>query len=156
MKNFATLGIVFFILCVTGFSQESNPAIPMFTSLFSFAGLNGAMPNSGPMIQATDGNFYGVTQSGGAYNSGEVFQLTPAGELNVFYSFCSEANCEDGGTPLSGLLQAQGADLYGTTTTGGSHGCGTLYQLTLSGTLTVIHNFCSNSNDVFNVQCLGH
>lgn len=151
MKKLATLGTIFFTLCAVGFSQ--TPASPVFNSLVSFGGLNGALPTSGPMIQATDGNFYGVTQSGGANNAGEVFQLTPTGELNVFYSFCSEAACEDGGTPLTGVIQSlYDGNLYGTTTTGGSHGCGTLYQLMLNGALTVVHNFCGNPSDVFKVQ----
>jgi len=36
-----------------------------------------------PLVQGTDRNFYGTTPWGGAYNSGTVFKITPAGTLDV-------------------------------------------------------------------------
>src|ERR1700678_279402 len=34
------------------------------------------------VIQATDGNFYGTTFAGGAHDKGQVFRMTPGGELS--------------------------------------------------------------------------
>jgi uncharacterized repeat protein (TIGR03803 family) len=124
----------------------------IFANLLDFDGADGSAPSAGALIQATDGNLYGTTQSGGANGAGEVYQVMPTGEVNVFYSFCSEANCADGGTPLSGVLQAHDGNLYGTTTTGGANNCGTFYQVSLAGTFTVLHSFCEVAEDVFNAQ----
>ena len=41
------------------------------------------------MIQATDGNFYGTTVSGGSLFNGTVFQLTPAGVRPFWRLFCT-------------------------------------------------------------------
>ena len=48
--------------------------------------LNGANP-SAALVQATDGNFYGTTSTGGDYSGGTVFKITPAGVLTTMYSF---------------------------------------------------------------------
>lgn len=52
------------------------------TVLYKFCSLtncdDGAFP-SGPVAQAADGNFYGTTIGGGAYNDGSVFRITTAG-----------------------------------------------------------------------------
>jgi uncharacterized repeat protein (TIGR03803 family) len=44
------------------------------TTLHNFGGSDGAGPY-GALIQASDGNFYGTTFGGGAYNGGTVFRL---------------------------------------------------------------------------------
>ena len=44
------------------------------TTLYSFAGSDGAQPYAG-LVQGSDGNFYGTTAGGGAYNVGTVFRL---------------------------------------------------------------------------------
>ena len=43
----------------------------------------------GSLIQASDGNFYGTTGSGGGpSNEGTFFKLTPGGVLTVLFDFC--------------------------------------------------------------------
>jgi len=44
------------------------------TTLYRFDGSDGKWPIAG-LVQATDGNFYGTTYTGGAYNFGTVFEL---------------------------------------------------------------------------------
>ena len=44
------------------------------TSLYSFAGSDGANPDAG-LVQGSDGNYYGTTYYGGANNVGTVFRL---------------------------------------------------------------------------------
>jgi uncharacterized repeat protein (TIGR03803 family) len=46
--------------------------------------------------------------------------------------------------PYVGLIQATDGNFYGTTSAGGAPGYGTLYQITPSGTLTVLHAFTYN------------
>jgi len=94
---------------------------------------DGAFP-FGPLLQATDGNFYGTTYSGGSDHTdctltpggcGSVFTITPAGVLTTLHSF----DLADGDRPEGGLLQATNGVLYGTTGWGGAWGDGTVFSL---------------------------
>ena len=122
------------------------------TTLHSFDGTDGAWPAG--LVQATDGNFYGTTTGGGASNNcffgcGTVFKITPSGTLTALYSFCSQSDCADGGWPQAALVQASDGNFYGTTSLGGSGncsgfygpGCGTVFKITPTGTLTTLHSF---------------
>ncbi len=109
---------------------------PALSTLYSFAGSDGRFPQAG-LIQASDGNFYGVTIEGGTNDDGTAFMITPTGTLTTLYSFCSQQNCSDGSGPYGGLAQVSNGTLYGTTYFGGSssncytEGCGTLFSLSL-------------------------
>jgi uncharacterized repeat protein (TIGR03803 family) len=119
--------------------------------LYSFCSLakcaDGSHPYAG-LIQATDGNFYGTTNRGGANDpyDGTVFRITPAGKLTTIYNFCSLPNCTDGLSPFAGLIQGTDGDLYGTTQGGGTNNNGTVFKITLGGALTTLYNFCSQPN----------
>lgn len=112
------------------------------TVIYSFAGgADGSYP-AAPLIQASDGNFYGTTQQGGTNDSsGTVFRLTLAGEESVLYSF--GASLQDANEPRGGLVQASDGNLYGTAG-GGEFGEGSVYRITTGGVETVIHSFCIN------------
>ncbi len=56
------------------------------TTLYSFSGADGNSPQA-PLVQGSDGNFYGTTEYGGANGRGTVFQVTPAGVLTTLVSF---------------------------------------------------------------------
>src|SRR5271170_7906045 len=56
---------------------------------FSFNGTNGSDPIAG-LVQAANGDFYGVTTSGGANDVGTVFKFTPNGGLTTLYSFSTD------------------------------------------------------------------
>ena len=104
--------------------------------LHRFTAPEGAKP-AAPLIQATDGNFYGTTAYGGS-GGGTVFKLTPSGTLTTLYSFTMGA---DGVWPTDALLQAADGNFYGTTSEGGAFGQGTVFKLTPDGTLTTLHSF---------------
>ena len=97
-----------------------------FTTLHSFDSTDGDAPR-GP-VQATDGNFYGTTNQGGAHGGGTVFKITPAGKLTTLYNFCSLSSCTDGEAPLAGLVQGTDGNFYGTATQGGANGGGTVFK----------------------------
>ena len=97
------------------------------------------------LIQATDGNLYGTTLAGGSHGHGTVFKITKSGVLTTLYSFCSQTGCADGEFPQTGLVQASNGNLYGETILGGAYGSGTIFELTLSGTLTTLYSACSQS-----------
>jgi uncharacterized repeat protein (TIGR03803 family) len=100
------------------------------------------------LIQASDGNFYGVTGQGGANNDGTVFKLTPSGILTTLHSF----DGTDGSSPAGSLVQGPNGKLYGITTLGGNTGafcnggsgtCGTVFEITMGGTFKTLHKFSS-------------
>jgi uncharacterized repeat protein (TIGR03803 family) len=117
-----------------------------FTNLITFNGTDGEFP-SASLIQGIDGNFYGTTSKGGAYNGGSVFKITPAGKLTTLYSFCPDpiANCPDGSNP-DGLVLATNGMFYGTTQYGGPNGSGSIFQMTEAGKLKTLYSFCSQAN----------
>ncbi len=49
--------------------------------------------------------------------------------------------------PSSPLIQGLDGNLYGTAEFGGAYGAGTFFQVTPSGTLTILYNFCFNDNN---------
>jgi len=118
-----------------------------FTIVYNFCSQANCTDGSfsyAPLVQGTDGNFYGTTAGGGAYNGGSVFKLTPQGELTTLYSFCEVQGCPDGTNIYGGLIQASNGDFYGVAEeggTGGGCGCGTVFKITKKGKLTTIHNF---------------
>jgi uncharacterized repeat protein (TIGR03803 family) len=124
------------------------------TTLYSFCAQTGCTDGANPaaaLVQATSGNLYGTTSAGGANGDGTVFEITPSGTLTTLYSFCSESGCPDGLSP-NGLVQATNGNLYGTTFQGGANdncpqytGCGTVFEITPTGTLTTVYSFCPKS-----------
>jgi len=97
-------------------------------------------------VQANDGNFYGTTFKGGGGNHlGTVFKITPSGTLTTLHSFAGS----DGANPEAALVRGRGSDghFYGTTVHGGSYGAGTVFKITLSGTLTTLHSFSGSEGE---------
>jgi uncharacterized repeat protein (TIGR03803 family) len=117
------------------------------TTLYAFCSLSKCTDGSGPfttLVQATNGNFYGTTESGGANGFGTVFEITSTGTLTTLYSFCSLTACADGEDPIGALVLATDGNFYGTTDRGGANGDGgTIFKITPSGTLTTLYSFCS-------------
>ena len=102
---------------------------------------DGGNPRAG-LVQASDGNLYGETLSGGANNYGSIFKISTSGTLTTVHSF----NSTDGTTPDGGLVQASDGTFYGTTLGGGANNYGTVFKMTPSGTLTQLYSFCSQAN----------
>ncbi len=112
--------------------------------LHSFGtGSDGSNP-AGSLIQASDGNLYGVTVSGGASGEGTVFEIALNGAESVLYSFGA---APDGNEPLGSLLQASDGNLYGLTELGGANGVGAVVKITLGGVESVLYSFGASSGD---------
>ena len=120
------------------------------TTLYTFTGgTDGALPHV--VVQGSDSNFYGTTTYGGGTpaQSGTVFKITPAGTVTTLYSFTGGA---DGGNSIAGLVQGSDGNFYGTTSYGGlfvgncNSGCGTVFQITPTGTLTTLHSFTGGTD----------
>jgi uncharacterized repeat protein (TIGR03803 family) len=114
-----------------------------FTLLYQFDKLHGCNP-AAPMVLGADGNLYGTTVNGGTAGGGVVFQLKlrpgKAAVVTVLANFD-----EENGHPWSPLVQGNDGDFYGTTSGAASWGStngpgtGTVFKVTTSGTLTVLH-----------------
>ncbi len=109
------------------------------------------------LVQAIDGNFYGTTQAGGLSNLGTVFRLTPGGTFTLLHSFTGG---DDGWHPSAPLLVSSDLKLYGTTQFGpmspGLNGPGTIFSITLGGTLTTVHAFTGGDDANFPMSGLIH
>ena len=123
--------------CGTIFKITSKGAL---TTLHSFDNSDGCNPSTA-LVQATDGNFYGTTFEGNS-----LFRMTPSGKLTTLYTFCSLSGCADGINPAAALIQATDGNLYGTTSGVTSNYYGTIFKITLSGTLTTLYTFCSQTD----------
>jgi uncharacterized repeat protein (TIGR03803 family) len=87
-----------------------------------------------------NGTLYGTTRGGGANNGGTVFAVTTSGNETVLHSF--EGCCgtgTDGSDPHMANLTYVNGVLYGTTTSGGASGYGTVFALNTSGTESILH-----------------
>jgi uncharacterized repeat protein (TIGR03803 family) len=129
------------------------------TSLAAFYGTNGSHPRAA-LVQASDGNFYGTTYSGGSATNalsfgqigyGTVFRMTPDGNLTTLISF----NGTNGACPAAGLVEGPDGNLYGTARFGGASfsdpraantgygvpGDGTIFRISTNGIFTTLFSF---------------
>jgi uncharacterized repeat protein (TIGR02543 family) len=116
----------------------------VYKDIHNFAGGNDGYDPASALIQAADGYLYGTAGGGGLHNAGIVFRISPDGGYNVLYNF--GPNPTDGSLPVAPLVQGRDGTLYGTTQNGGGSGncytgCGTVFKITTSGSLTTLHIF---------------
>jgi len=131
MSLWKTVCAIFLLSVATAIVASAQ----ILTTLASFDGSNGDGPSA--LIQATDGNFYGTTNEGGAHGYGTVFQVTSSGTLTTLYSFNGG---DDGSYPDAPLVQATDGNFYGTTAWAWTDTIfGTIFKITPDGTLTTIH-----------------
>lgn len=137
--------------CGTVYKLQPRASGWVFSTLYEFNGPDGASPEARVII-GPDGNLYGTTAYGGDTGNGTVFRLQPPATFcraiscpwteTVLHSFAGGA---DGAYPEYGdLTFDQAGNVYGTTPYGGSGGCGTVYELSPSGstwTYTLIYSF---------------
>ena len=117
---------------------STNPASGATTLIHAFSGnADGGEPAAA--LHATGGLLYGTTQYGGASLYGTIFAINIAtGKLTTAYTFNGHGDAE---LPASSLLQLNGL-LYGTTTSGGLHGYGTVFSFDpASGQEIVLYAF---------------
>lgn len=115
--------------------------------------VDGAKPVA--LIQASDGNFYGVTETSYASHSntvhlagGTIFKITPSGTLTVLYTFKqnTKTGYYDQGSIPNALAEGSDGYLYGTAGGGGPNAAsaGTLFKIAKSGSgFQVIETYCT-------------
>ena len=136
---------LFFTLC--GFIASAQT----LQTLVSFANTNGAIPTG--LTLGSDGNFYGLADSGGntnlnfGYGYGTVFKVTTSGSLTTLVYF----NNTNGASSLAAPTPANNGIFYGTTYQGGdlslnfTYGDGSIFRATTSGALTTLVKFNSTT-----------
>ena len=111
-----------------GAVYQINPTTGAESVLYSF---RSAADGGGPQGRLINigGLLYGTTENGGANKDGVVFSIDPtSGAETVIHAF---ASASDGKQPKAGLIDA-GGTLYGTASTGGPLGWGTVYAIDLA------------------------
>jgi uncharacterized repeat protein (TIGR03803 family) len=126
----------------TVFRMTPDGTVTTLHSFLGVGGSDGASPVAG-LFQTPDDNFYGTTPSGGTFNRGTVFRMTPAGSVTVLHSFAGGGT--DGSEPTAALIRGSDDAFYGTTSTGGNansiDGAGTVFRMTADGAVTILHAF---------------
>lgn len=113
----------------------------------SYANTDGANP-TGTLLLGPGGGLYGTTFDGGANGAGTLFKLqVPGKTLTLLHVFSGGA---DGTAPIGALAAGPGGMLYGTTSSGGALGGGTVFKVAADGTgFTVLHSFDGSADGAF-------
>jgi|SRR5579872_931018 len=114
----------------TVFQMTPDGVVTTIHSFCSQANCPDGREPQAPLIQATDGKFYGTATQGGEagciqVGCGTLFQITKDGTFTVLHIF----DFGDGYIPDGGMLQATDGRFYGTTQGGGSALSGTIFRL---------------------------
>jgi uncharacterized repeat protein (TIGR03803 family) len=117
---------------------------------------DGAFPHAG--LVALHGVLYGTTTEGGlsGVGYGTIFAVTFDGKETVLHTF---TGYPDDAAYVYGPLIAKNGTLYGASYSGGSstacvaapqgYGCGTIFAVTPSGTITILYSFNGGSDGAF-------
>jgi uncharacterized repeat protein (TIGR03803 family) len=114
--------------------------------LSAFAGRHGGLQPWAGLVSDAAGSFYGVTYFGGPHTKGEVFRVlyTAANGWSECAAYGFKGG-KDGAAPYGGLIFDASGNLYGTTSSGGAYGGGTVFKLIPSSgcnrTKTVLYEF---------------
>jgi uncharacterized repeat protein (TIGR03803 family) len=127
--------------CGVVFELTNNNGTWTETVLHNFENKEGSAPEA-PLLMDSKGNLYGTASTGGPFNYGTAFKMTPKNGtwvLNGIHSFTCENG--DGATPDTALIEDAEGNLYGNTGSGGSNNCvdgqpngyGAVYELSSQG-----------------------
>jgi uncharacterized repeat protein (TIGR03803 family) len=113
--------------------------------VFETGTTNPSHPGTPALIQAADGQLYGVFE-GFDGNFGEIFRISLDGQFAVLHRF---AGGLDGAHPHGALLQAVDGTFYGTTNEGGPSDGGTVFHMQPNGDVAVLHAFTGTADGAY-------
>jgi len=115
-----------------------DPSTNTYAKLLDFTGTNGANPR-GNVVQADDGNLYGMTYGGGDSSRGLIFTINP---LNSSYGLVFTFHGLNGAFPYNSLVQANDTKLYGFNIANpNGFNTGSLFKQNLAGLHVDVLNF---------------
>lgn len=91
------------------------------------------LTNNGPLSNLTldsQGNLYGVIPTGGANKLGTIFKLSQSGGSWTYTDLYDFTGGNDGSGPIGSVIFDGSGNMYGTASSGGSGGYGTVWELT--------------------------
>jgi uncharacterized repeat protein (TIGR03803 family) len=103
-----------------------NPITDTYIKLLDFDGTNTGRYPKGSLIQASNGQLYGMTSWGGTSNRGIIFSYNP--DTGFFTKLLDFNGANNGRYPLGSLTQAIDGLLYGMTSEGGINNLGVLFS----------------------------
>jgi len=107
--------------------------VPILTKLVSFNQFNGRAPLAGLIADAA-GDLFGTTSGGGAYDVGNVFEVSYiGGSYASTPSILASFNGTNRSGPEGSLIADAAGDLFGTTTQGGAYGYGAVFEIAKTG-----------------------
>jgi uncharacterized repeat protein (TIGR03803 family) len=114
-----------------------------YSTVYAFSAADGYYPMASP-TQGIDGNLYVPVALGGSEFCGTIDKITTAGVLVSSYSF----PCGAGGSfPVGPLVQDANTNFFSTTMDGGTNGEGTIYKITPTMVVTILHSFGATFGD---------
>jgi uncharacterized repeat protein (TIGR03803 family) len=128
--------------------EISGGAEKILYTLCSQGSCNDGFTTVAGVIRDKAGNLYGDTLVGGDRNCGggdgcgTVFKLSKTGAETTLHAF---KGGHDGATPSAPLIADAAGNLYGTTSAGGVHNEGTVFEITAGGQEKVLYAFCEQS-----------
>ena len=136
-------GTVFEIV-KTGSTYASSP-----TTLASFTYTNGALPR-GNLTTDSNGDLFGTTYTGGSFGDGTVFEMIKTGTTYAAPTTLVNFTVSTSPSPWGGLTMDANGDLFGTSTSGGTFGYGTVFEIVKTGSVyatapTILINFNSTN-----------
>jgi len=105
---------------------EYDAATNVITKKADFDGVGNGQGPEGSLVQAANGNLYGLTKAGGVSGSGVLFEYNIS--TNTMTKKVDLNGTTTGGYPLGTMLQSANGKLYGTTQFGGVKGSGILFE----------------------------
>lgn len=116
-----------------------DPELNIFDAIAAFdQTINGRWPQ-GSLTDGGNGLFYGMTEAGGIFDKGVLFEFNPLTETIEAKIHFDGLN---GFHPLGGVILASNNKLYGTTLYGGTNDKGVIFEYdALTDIYQVIHNF---------------
>ena len=108
------------------------------TRLHECQWVSGTRPH-GALVEAPDGNFYGVMRVGANWGAGCVYRITPSGVYTVLHHFGQNNDLKE---PYGDLMLGTDGQLYGTASDLGPQGYGGVFRIKTNGTgYKVLHSF---------------
>jgi uncharacterized repeat protein (TIGR03803 family) len=123
------------------FKLTTSGTTGSLTDLYDFSGFSDGGDVEAGLTWGPDGNLYGTTRQKNFSSTGTIFKISKSGIFSSLVSFTGTNGNALGYDPLSALTLGGDGNLYGTTRIGGVYNLGTVFRVSLSGSLTNIWSF---------------